>query len=1273
MPNQRWIHSVRRSLGRIRAEPGDFAFVSGRVSKDGLLGKLNALQRFTGTADPNVAESGGEYCLRLTDGTGAMLPEHCFPLTFRGGEGGQELDEQYFSRLVSLPAGTASVSLHRLGAQLDSITASASAPTVEIQSPSSGERWEGSPEQVIRWTGNDADGDHLRYSVFYSPSGNTDWRSLAIDLEATEYGFDPSTIRGGSDVWFRVKASDGFHRGEADVGPVAVVQRPQIAVDDKPVDLGEVVVGQSIVGSVTLRNTGSGPLEVTAITSDSELFEVLTADFPLSVRAGSNRNVLVRYTASVEGLEVGSLDIRSNASDQPETLLAIQGSGTDGQTPRIRLENESIGFPVVATGATRTLVFTIGNVSLVDLEVEWEFAGADVFSAQADAAAFTLGGGEDGFVVISFAPREAGEFQAALTLRSNDPDRPEIVVPVSGRALEASVPPPPGTDTTPGAPRVNAGGVVDAASFQAVVARGSIGSLFGVNLADSVQIAADVPLPRALGGVAVQVDGHNAPLFFVSSAQINFQVPFEVRTNATVEAVVIRNEVESPPVTVPVADYAPGVFVNPNTSEPIVQRHPDGALITADNPAQPGDVLIIFVTGIGDVSNPPPSGAASLASPLATANLTPTVTVGGAQSQVFFAGLAPFFVGLGQVNIQLPSQFAQTAALRTGAAQGATLPLVIAFGENRSQAVNLPIAGVTPPPSQIDVSPAGLDFGDVNVGSSANATLTIRNTGAGSLTVNSLNIDSARFAVTSPSAPFTVAPGGQQTVTVRFQPATAGRVTAAVLIGSDDPVNTTETIPVVGNGVGGSSAGSLSVSTASLAFGSVSVGESAELSLTLSNGGGADLTVNAITSSDPQFSTVFAGSPSGTPFTLGAGSQLTISVRFQPSSPGTHNATLSVSSSDSASPIVNISLTGEGAGGGGGAPSITLNSHSVTYGGVSVGRTNELTLIVTNGGGGPLTVESITSSDPQFLAASPETPFAVPVGGQQNVKIHFTPSSLGSHSGTLTFSSNDPAQPSVEVAVSGNGAEGAHVRFSDSFDRPDANCSPAPADNSLGGGGRHGYLPLFITRGRPTGARLASGALENPGTDYAGVQFSGDEQACLGGEGEDIGQDVNIRIDLLVPGDNGGNITQAGPYFRTRSATPGSSILGGTSAGYWVQLHSTGQIKLKLLNPEATVAASRVPAAFDNTVMHRLEVSMRRDRLWVALDGVLQVFDQDGTRLTSVPIPAVWERPPAVGVNEGAAGIAFGAEDNPDQIGGQRADNLVVTDYESLTELPVQE
>ena len=247
-----------------------------------------------------------------------------------------------------------------------------------------------------------------------------------------------------------------------------------------------------------------------------------------------------------------------------------------------------------------------------------------------------------------------------------------------------------------GGPTIAAGGIVDAAQFQPSLSRGGIGSIFGSNLADGIAGASDTPLPTEVGGVRVDVNGVLAPLFFVSPGQFNFQMPFEAPLSGQVEVRVIRDGEPSPPVTATLSEYAPAVFINPNTDEPIIQRHPDGALITANNPAEPGDVLIIFMTGIGDVSSPPPSGAASLASPLATANLTPTVTVGGAPAQVFFAGLAPFFVGLGQLNIQLPSQFAQTAALRTGAAQEATLPLVIAFGESRSQAVNLPVAGVTP-------------------------------------------------------------------------------------------------------------------------------------------------------------------------------------------------------------------------------------------------------------------------------------------------------------------------------------------------------------------------------------------------------------------------------------------------------------------------------------------------------------------------------------------------------------------------------------------------
>jgi len=229
-----------------RRESGDFAFITGKADRNGVVGELNAVERFTGTADPHAPDPGQDHCLSFADGTGALVGEHCFQLPFVGSEGGRELEEQYFSRLVKMPAGAARVSLRRSGAELDSVTASARVPVVKILSPSGGERWEGSPEQAIRWTGTDEDGDLLRYSVFYSPNGNTDWRSLATGLEAAEYRFDPSAIRGGSDIWFRVTASDGFHRGEADVGPIDVVQHPEITVSNQPVDLGEAVIGQSI-------------------------------------------------------------------------------------------------------------------------------------------------------------------------------------------------------------------------------------------------------------------------------------------------------------------------------------------------------------------------------------------------------------------------------------------------------------------------------------------------------------------------------------------------------------------------------------------------------------------------------------------------------------------------------------------------------------------------------------------------------------------------------------------------------------------------------------------------------------------------------------------------------------------------------------------------------------------------------------------------------------------------------------------------------------------
>jgi uncharacterized protein (TIGR03437 family) len=207
----------------------------------------------------------------------------------------------------------------------------------------------------------------------------------------------------------------------------------------------------------------------------------------------------------------------------------------------------------------------------------------------------------------------------------------------------------------------------------------SHGSRFGVELSTTPAAAQSLPLPTTLAGARIQVNGIDAPLLFVSPKQINFQVPFETPEGSVSVGAILGGQ-QSPAEPATVARFAPELFVNPATGLPLAQRHSDGALINAQTLAKPGDVLILYVTGIGVLNNPPATGAPATDDPLSSATVTPTVTVGGVAASVSFAGLAPGFVGLGQINIKLPA----------GLPQGNSLPLVVRFGDSESQTLQLP-------------------------------------------------------------------------------------------------------------------------------------------------------------------------------------------------------------------------------------------------------------------------------------------------------------------------------------------------------------------------------------------------------------------------------------------------------------------------------------------------------------------------------------------------------------------------------------------------------
>ena len=221
-----------------------------------------------------------------------------------------------------------------------------------------------------------------------------------------------------------------------------------------------------------------------------------------------------------------------------------------------------------------------------------------------------------------------------------------------------AAPPPPPTAL----PSIDAGGVVNAADYTPAVAPGALFSIFGSRLAPGPRSASAVPLPRALDGVAVEVfDGDKtfaAPLFYVSSNQINAQMPFEVAGD-TVAVRVRTPSGESAAQTVAVHQRCPRVFTRTldGKGEPILV-HADYSLVSAAAPAVPGETLMLFATGLGAVDPTPATGAAAgdgaPGRPLNLVTDTVAVMAGGQKAQVHFAGLAPGYVGLYQINFTVP-------------------------------------------------------------------------------------------------------------------------------------------------------------------------------------------------------------------------------------------------------------------------------------------------------------------------------------------------------------------------------------------------------------------------------------------------------------------------------------------------------------------------------------------------------------------------------------------------------------------------------------------
>lgn len=207
-------------------------------------------------------------------------------------------------------------------------------------------------------------------------------------------------------------------------------------------------------------------------------------------------------------------------------------------------------------------------------------------------------------------------------------------------------------------PAVSANGVVNAASGQVGqgLAPGSYIAIYGTALSDALQVESTSSLPVSLSTVSVSFDGGGLSLpghlHFVSPGQVNVQIPWEFQGQTSVTMKVANGGYQSAAYTLPLAPVSPGIFEIAGVA---AAEDVNYAVIGASHPAVRGQTIAIFVNGLGAVSNTPGSGDPSSSSNLSQTATLPTVTIGGVNAPVAFAGLTPGVVGLYQINLTVPS------------------------------------------------------------------------------------------------------------------------------------------------------------------------------------------------------------------------------------------------------------------------------------------------------------------------------------------------------------------------------------------------------------------------------------------------------------------------------------------------------------------------------------------------------------------------------------------------------------------------------------------
>ncbi len=514
-----------------------------------------------------------------------------------------------------------------------------------------------------------------------------------------------------------------------------------LSANPSSVNFGSVPVGTSGTTSVTLTNSGTANITISAAAASGTGFSMTGLSTPLTLTPGQNTSFAAKFSPAATGSASGSVSITSNAPGSP-LAIALSGAGVQAQ---LSASPASVAFGNVAAGSSAPQTITLTNGGTASVTITAAVASGSGFSLSGLSLPLTIAAGQTSTFTAQFAPVSTGSVAGSISVTSNAPGSP-LAIALSGTGVQAQLSASPAS--------VAFGNVAVGSSAPQTITLTNGGTA-------SVTITA-----ATASGSGFSLSGLALPLTIPAGQNTTFTAQFApVSTGSVTGSISIASNAPSSPLAIPLSGTGtqPQLGANPTSAAfgSVTVGNSNSQTINLTNPG----------TAAVTISQAQVSGAG-----FSLTGITTPLTINAGKSSTFNAVFTPTAAGSAAGSVLLTSN-----------APGS--PLTISLSGSGVAATFL-----------LSLSNSNLSFGNVNVGSNGQMSVSLTNTGNSDVTVSSVNVTGAGFTVSGVSSGETLTPSQSIPVTVEFAPTSAGAVTGSVTIASN-ATNSPATITLSGTGV----------------------------------------------------------------------------------------------------------------------------------------------------------------------------------------------------------------------------------------------------------------------------------------------------------------------------------------------------------------------------------------------------------------------------------------------------------------------------------------